>query len=104
GNDIPNVYANYVNLNPLTNHAWFASGSTVTLCFNLQPGNVGATGIGEAAVRRAVSYGVDRNQLALLGESGYEPPAISSSGLILQTHQALLPATGSLANHQPTRR
>ncbi len=31
GNDIPNVYANFVNLNPLTNHAWFAAGSTVAL-------------------------------------------------------------------------
>src|SRR6266567_2841830 len=39
GNDIPNVYANYVNLNPLTNHAWFAAGSTVTLWFNLNSGN-----------------------------------------------------------------
>src|SRR6266566_2513858 len=43
GNDIPNVYANYVNLNPLTNHAWFAAGSTVTLWFNLNSGNGGAT-------------------------------------------------------------
>src|SRR5207248_11188901 len=58
GNDIPNVYANFVNLNPLTNHAWFAAGSTVTLWFNLNPGNGGATGIDEAAVRKAVSYGV----------------------------------------------
>src|SRR5438105_14721856 len=81
GNDIPNVYANYVNLNPLTNHAWFAAGSTVTLWFNLNPGNGGATGIGEAAVRKAISYGIDRNALALLGESGYEQPASSSSGL-----------------------
>src|SRR5919108_614637 len=76
GNDIPNVYANYVNLNPLTNHAWFASGNTVVLWFNLNPGNGGATGIDEAAVRKAVSYGVDRNALALLGESGYELPAL----------------------------
>src|SRR2546426_693758 len=74
GNDIPNVYANYVNLNPLTNHAWFAAGSTVTLWFNLNPGNGGATGINEAAVRRAISYGVDRNALSQLGESGYEQP------------------------------
>src|ERR1700688_167292 len=57
GNDIPNVYANYVNLNPLTNHAWFAAGSTVTLWFNLNPGNGGATGIGDVSVRKAVSYG-----------------------------------------------
>src|SRR5438105_6314790 len=55
GNDIPNVYANYVNLNPLTNHAWFASGNTVVLWFNLNAGNGGATGIGDPAVRKAIS-------------------------------------------------
>jgi len=98
GNDIPNVYANYVNLNPQTNHAWFASGSTVTLWFNLNPGNGGATGINEPAVRKAVSYGVDRNALALLGESGYENPASSSSALILPNQKAYLPTDGSLAN------
>src|SRR2546425_8713286 len=96
GNDIPNVYANFVDLNPQTNHAWFASGSTVTLWFNLNPGNGGATGIGEAAVRKAVSYGVDRNALALLGESGYERAASSSSGLILPNQAAFLPTDGTL--------
>jgi peptide/nickel transport system substrate-binding protein len=96
GNDIPNVYANYVNLNPQTNHAWFASGSTVTLWFNLNPGNGGATGINEAAVRKAISYGVDRNALALLGESGYENPASSSSALILPNQKAYLPSDSSL--------
>ena len=96
GNDIPNVYANFVNLNPLTNHAWFAAGSTVTLWFNLNPGNGGATGIDEAAVRKAVSYGVDRNALALLGESGYELPAKSSSALILPNQKAFLPTDKSL--------
>jgi peptide/nickel transport system substrate-binding protein len=98
GNDIPNVYANFVNLDPLHNHAWFASGSTVTLWFNLNPGNGGATGIDEAAVRKAVSYGVDRNALALLGESGYELPASSSSGLILPNQGAFLPSDGSMKN------
>src|SRR3984893_3332349 len=98
GNDIPNVYANFVNQNPLTNHAWFAAGSTVTLWFNLNPGNGGATGISEAAVRKAVSYGVDRNALALLGESGYEQPASSSSGLILPNQNAFLPSDGSMKN------
>ncbi len=96
GNDIPNVYANYVNLNPLTNHAWFASGNTVVLWFNMNPGNGGATGIDEAAVRKAVSYGVDRNALALLGESGYELPAKSSSALVLPNQKAFLPSDGSL--------
>src|SRR5258706_1316721 len=98
GNDIPNVYANYVNLNPLTNHAWFAAGSTVTLWFNLNPGNGGATGIGDPAVRKAVSYGVDRNALAQLGESGYEQPASSSSALILPNQGAFLPSDGTMKN------
>jgi peptide/nickel transport system substrate-binding protein len=98
GNDIPNVYANYVNLNPLTNHAWFAAGSTVTLYFNLNPGNGGATGIGDVAVRKAVSYGIDRNALGLLGESGYENPASSSSGLILPNQNAFLPSDGTYKN------
>ena len=102
GNDIPNVYANYVNLNPQTNHAWFASGSTVTLWFNLNPGNGGATGINEAAVRKAISYGVDRNALALLGESGYENAASSSSALILPNQKAYLPPDGSLTNDLST--
>src|SRR5256885_7576984 len=105
GNDIPNVYANFVNLNPLTNHAWFAAGSTVTLWFNLNPGNGGATGIDEAAVRKAVSYGVDRNALALLGESGYEQPATSSSGLILPNPNAVLESSlkndPSLSGNRP---
>jgi peptide/nickel transport system substrate-binding protein len=102
GNDIPNVYANYVNQNPLTNHAWFASGSTVTLYFNLNPGNGGATGISDPAVRKAVSYGIDRNALALLGESGYELPASSSSALILPNQKAFLPADGTLAGDLST--
>ncbi len=97
GNDIPNVYANYVNLNPLTNHAWFASGNTVVLWFNLNAGNGGATGISDPAVRKAVSYGIDRNALALLGESGYELPAKSSTALILPNQKAFLPSDGSMA-------
>ena len=98
GNDIPNVYANYVNLNPLTNHAWFAGGSTVTLWFNLNPGNGGATGINETAVRRAISYAVDRNALAQLGESGYENPASSTSALILPNQAAFMPSDGTYKN------
>src|ERR1039458_4895426 len=30
GNDIPNVYSNFVDLDPQTNHAWFASRHTAT--------------------------------------------------------------------------
>ena len=102
GNDIPNIYASFVNLDPQTNHAWFASGSTVALRFNLNPGNGGATGINDVAVRKAVSYGIDRNALALLGELGYEVPATSSGGLILPAQKAFLPTDGSLTNDLST--
>ncbi len=102
GNDIPNIYASFVNLNPQNNHAWFASGSTVALRFNLSPGNGGATGISDVAVRKAVSYGIDRNALALLGEFGYEQPATSSGGLILPAQKAFLPSDGSLTNDLST--
>ena len=91
-----------MNLDPQTNHAWFASGSTVALRFNLNPGNGGATGISDVAVRKAVSYGIDRNALALLGESGYEVPATSSGGLILPAQKAFLPTDGSLTNDLST--
>jgi peptide/nickel transport system substrate-binding protein len=93
GNDVPNVYTNFVNLNPQNNHAWFASGNTVMLWFNLNPGNGGATGISDPQVRKAVSYGIDRNALALLGESGYEQPASSSSALIEPNQKADTPTS-----------
>jgi peptide/nickel transport system substrate-binding protein len=78
GNDIANIQHNYIDLNPTTNHYWFASGNTVTLWFNVKYG-----ALGDAQVRKAISAGIDRTALALLGESGYEAPATSSSGLIL---------------------
>jgi peptide/nickel transport system substrate-binding protein len=102
GNDIPNVYSSFVDLDPQTNHAWFASGNTVTLQFNQNPGNGGATGIGDAQVRKAISYGINRNAVSLLGESGYETAASSSSGLILPAQKAYLPSSGSLTGDLST--
>lgn len=98
GNDIANVYQNYVNLNPQTNHAWFAPGNTVTLWFN-----VGYGALSDPQVRRAISFGINRTELATYGESGYENPATSSSGLILPNQKAYLPADGSLTNDLPAR-
>jgi peptide/nickel transport system substrate-binding protein len=94
GNDIANVYQNYVNLNPVTNHAWFASGNTVTLWFNV---NYGA--LGDAQVRKAISFGINRTELASYGESGYEYPATSSSALILPNQKSYLDS--SLENDLP---
>ncbi|MGA9113508.1 MAG: ABC transporter substrate-binding protein [Candidatus Dormiibacterota bacterium] len=99
GNDIPSVVANYIDLNPNTNHVWFASGNTVTLDFNLASGNGGATGIDDQAVRQAVSLGIDRGVLSSIGESGYEAAATSAGGL-LPTQQTAYPDS-TYANDLP---
>jgi peptide/nickel transport system substrate-binding protein len=99
---IGGVYDEYVNPDPVTNHIWPAPGNTVTLWFNLNPGNGGATGIGDPQVRRAVSYGVDRYALAWQGEQNQEQPASSSGGLTLPTQSAFLPADGSLTDDLST--
>ncbi|HVC05459.1 MAG TPA: ABC transporter substrate-binding protein [Candidatus Acidoferrales bacterium] len=88
GNDIANIQQNFVSLNPQTNHYWFASGNTVTLWFNVKYG-----ALGDPQVRKAISAGIDRTALALLGESGYEAPATSSTGLILPNFSQYLSAT-----------
>jgi len=60
-----------------TGHAvWFAPVNTVTMWPNLTvfPTNM-------LAVREAISLAVNRNTLSFVGESGFEPPATSMSGL-----------------------
>jgi peptide/nickel transport system substrate-binding protein len=99
GNEIPSVVANYIDLNPNTNHVWYASGNTVTLDFNLAAGNGGAKGIGDQAVRQAVSLGIDRTVLSSIGESGYEAAATSAGGLN-PAQQAAYPST-TYANDLP---
>ena len=99
GNEIPSVVANYIDLNPNTNHVWYASGNTVTLDFNLAANNGGATGIGDQAVRQALSLGIDRGVLSSIGESGYEAAATSAGGLN-PAQQAAYPSS-TYANDLP---
>jgi peptide/nickel transport system substrate-binding protein len=87
GNDIANINAVFVNKNPKTNHYYFAGGNTVTLTFNV---NYGV--LNDPVVRAAISAGINRTELGIKGESGYELPATSSSGLILPNQSAFLSA------------
>ena len=87
GNNIANINAVFVNKNPKTNHYYFAGGNTVTLMFNV---NYGA--LGDPIVRAAISAGINRTDLGIKGESGYELPATSSTGLILPNQGAFLSA------------
>ncbi|MDH2903619.1 MAG: ABC transporter substrate-binding protein [Actinomycetota bacterium] len=85
GNDIANIKSVFVNKNPKTNHYYFAGGNTVTLMFNV---NYGA--LGDPIVRAAISAGINRAELGVKAESGYELPATSSSGLILPNQASFL--------------
>lgn len=106
GNDIPNVQNVFVAKNPATNHVWLSSApymaanNVVTIWFNTTKAP-----LNDPKVRQAISYAINRQQLATQGESGYEAPATSSSGLLLPASQSLvssqyandLPATGDAA-------
>jgi peptide/nickel transport system substrate-binding protein len=85
GNDIANIQSVFISKNPKTNHYYFAPGNTVTLMFNVKYG-----ALADPVVRAAISAGINRTELGLKGESGYELPATSSSGLILPNQAAFL--------------
>jgi peptide/nickel transport system substrate-binding protein len=90
GNDVSNVASNFLSRSP-ANHTWtasppyFADNNVVGLFLN-----VTKAPLNDAKVRQAISAGINRQQLSVQGETGYEPPATSSGGLILPTDNALL--------------
>ncbi|HLK01774.1 MAG TPA: ABC transporter substrate-binding protein [Streptosporangiaceae bacterium] len=89
GNDIPNVQSVFTGASP-SNHLWlsstpyFAANNVVTMWFNTTKAP-----LNDPKVRQAVAYAINRQQLATQGESGYEAPATSSSGL-LPSYQAMI--------------
>jgi peptide/nickel transport system substrate-binding protein len=92
GNEIPNLKQLYTSKDPTHNHYWFPGGNTVTLWINVAKGGP----LADPKVRQAISAGINRQQLSVKGEYGYEAPATSSSGLILPAQQQFLDA--KLAN------
>jgi peptide/nickel transport system substrate-binding protein len=90
GNNVANVESDYLGANPsnhtwTSNQPWFADNNVVTLW-----PNVTKAPLNDPKVRLAVSAGINRQQLSAQGETNYEPPATSSSGLLLPTQSALL--------------
>ena len=90
GNNVANVQSNFLSASP-ANHTWtsgqpwFASNNVVTLWLN-----VTKAPLNDPKVRLAISAGINRQQLSAQGETSYEPPATSSSGLLLPVDNALL--------------
>jgi peptide/nickel transport system substrate-binding protein len=62
--------------------------------------NVTKAPLNDPAVRQAISYGIDRQQLSAQGETGYELPETSTSGLLLPRDSSWL--NPALANNLPS--
>jgi len=99
GNFVTNVAQNFLGKAD-TNHTWSASApyfgdnNVVGLFLNVTRG-----ALKDPKVRQAISAGINRQQLSIQGESGYEPVATSSGGLMLPTDNSLL--NQSLASDLP---
>ena len=87
GNDVSNIEKTYVAKDPAHNHYWFPATNTVVMVYN-----VTSAPFNDVAVRKAVSDAIDRTQLSTVGEEGYEPPATSSSGLLLPNFTSQVPS------------
>jgi peptide/nickel transport system substrate-binding protein len=90
GNNVANVQSDFLSASPnnhtwTSNQPWFADNNVVTLWLN-----VTKAPLNDPKVRLAISAGINRQQLSAQGETGYEPPATSSSGLLLPVDNALL--------------
>ena len=98
GNFIPDVQKVYLSKSP-TNHTWFSkapfatANNVVSLFFNVHKAP-----LDDKAVRKAVSFGINRQQLSTQAETGYELPITSTTGL-LPAHNSFLDP--SLANNLP---
>ena len=96
GNDIANVQDVFLakssdNHTYMPSAPFYTANNVVSLTFN-----VTKAPLNDAAVRQAVSYGINRQQLSAQGETGYELPASSTSGMLLPGANSFLES--SLAN------
>jgi len=99
GNFIPDVEKVYLSKSP-TNHTWYpkapfaTANNVVSLFFNVHKAP-----LNDPAVRKAVSYGINRQQLSTQAETGYELPITSTSGLLLPSANSFMDP--KLANNLP---
>ena len=95
GNYVSDIQGNYLSKSP-ENHTWLSSApyfndnNVVSLFVNTTKAP-----LNDPAVRQAISYGIDRQQLSQQGETGYEPPTSSASGLMLPVDNSYLPPSQS---------
>lgn len=85
GNYIPDVKKTYIAADPQHRHYWFAPLGIVALIPNLT-----VYPLNKLAVREAISDAIDRHAVSVEGESGYEGPATSPTGLVLPNDNSLM--------------
>ncbi len=87
---IPSIESYYVK-KKAGNTYWFPPVANVSLFPNLT-----VPGLNDVAVRKAISYGIDRVAVNNIGEYGYEPAA-SQTGVVTPTFSSWLDAASSTA-------
>jgi peptide/nickel transport system substrate-binding protein len=95
GNDVSNVQSNFLDKSGdfhtwTSKQPWFSDNNVVTLWLNTTKAP-----LNDPKVRLAISAGINRQQLSVQGETGYEPPATSSGGLLLPIDSKLLDSSYS---------
>jgi peptide/nickel transport system substrate-binding protein len=80
----PKVQETFVNRDPAHNKYWFPSSNVVMMYLN-----TAKAPFNDLAVRQAISYALDRDQMYKVAESGYEPVA-SPTGLVLPANKSFL--------------
>lgn len=99
GNYVTNIQGNYLSKSP-GNHTWlssapyFSDNNVVSLFINTTKAP-----LNDPAVRQAIEFGINRQQLNSQGETGYEPPVPSTTGLMLPADSAY--QSPSLAGNLP---
>jgi len=99
GNFVTDIKGNYLAKSP-DNHTWypnppyFSDNNVVSLFLNTTKAP-----LNDPAVRQAISFGINRQQLSTQAETGYEPPTSSTTGLMLPAHNSFLDP--ALANNLP---
>jgi len=88
GNYVTNIDQTYVAKDSTHNHYYFPATNTVILTLN-----VTKAPFNDVNVRKAVSAAVNRTELSQVGETNYEPPATSSSGLLLPEFASQVPSS-----------
>jgi peptide/nickel transport system substrate-binding protein len=80
GQYIPNIDVFYKSKSPENNY-WFPPTANVALVPNLDPSHKATSTL---AVRQAIAYALDREQISKIGESGYQPAA-NQTGVVTPT-------------------